>query len=92
MHQFKDAAGREWSLSVNVATISDMRELAKIDLAKLFEKDMAPLHALLKDSVKFAEVLWALVIREAQTIGVSEDDFGAALAGNCAGQRHRFFP
>lgn len=79
MRAFKDNAGRSWTVAVNVATIKRVRALTSLDLLDVaggaFEK-------LVGDPVILCDVLYAICKPDADAIGVTDEQFGAAMAGD----------
>ena len=79
MHMFKDNAGREWTIVLNVTAVRRIRALAKVDLLDLSEGRI--FARLADDPVLLADVLYAALKPEADAAGVSDEEFGRALAG-----------
>jgi len=80
MKNFKDNAGRTWTVSVDVATIKRVRSLLDVDLmaavdGKLFER-------LVSDPVLLCDVIYVVCKPEADAQNVSDEDFGRAMAGD----------
>lgn len=82
MHSFRDCAGREWELAVNVAAIKRVRGLAGVDLYGLLADGLGPLDALLADPCKFVDVLYCLCKDQADRQVVTDEAFGVALGGD----------
>jgi hypothetical protein len=80
MTNFKDNAGRDWQLAVNVDSIKRVRGLADVDLLQAVEGTL--LNTLSEDPVKLVDVLFALVKPAADKLGISDEAFGAAMAGD----------
>jgi hypothetical protein len=85
MHAFTDTAGRIWKLEINVNTVRRVRGLVKVDLVGLVEDGLAPLNKLLTDVVALCDVLFAMVQPQAEERGVTDEQFGSALAGDVLG-------
>jgi len=85
MHSFKDNEGREWHLAVNVATVKRLRqsELAVdlLDLVDGREPERSLLVRLAADPVLLVDVLYVICQPEAEKRGVSDVEFGEAMAG-----------
>lgn len=77
MKLFKDNAGRDWSVSVNVATLKRVRDLLNVDLL-----DMATLEKLSADPVLLVDVLYVICRDEAKAGDVTDEQFGVGLAGD----------
>ena len=54
MRQFKDNAGRDWNLAVNVAGIKRLRDLLDVDLMQVIEGDL--LQRLYADPILLVDV------------------------------------
>ena len=91
MKTFTDNMGRTWTLVVNVATIKRVRALCGVDLNSIVEvEDGKPSAKLLErlsgDPVLLVDVLYAVCRPECDQKGVSDEDFGAAMAGDAVEQ------
>ena len=92
MKSFTDNLGRTWMLVVNVAAIKRVRALCGVDLNAIVEidKDNNPTAELLErlstDPVLLVDVLYAVCKTECDQKGVSDEDFGAAMAGDAIEQ------
>ncbi len=87
MKSFTDNLGRTWTLVVNVATIKRVRALCGVDLNSIVEvEDGKPSAKLLErlsgDPVLLVDVLYAVCKPECDRLGVSDEDFGAAMTGD----------
>ena len=92
MKSFTDNLGRTWTLVVNVAAIKRVRALCGVDLNAIVEidKNNNPTAELLErlstDPVLLVDVLYAVCRPECEQKGVSDEDFGAAMAGDAIEQ------
>ena len=91
MKSFTDSLGRAWTLVVNVATIKRVRALCGVDLNTIVEvEDGKPSAKLLErlsgDPVLLVDVLYAVCKPECDQRNVSDEDFGAAMAGDAVEQ------
>ena len=88
MKSFTDNKGRTWTLEVTVATVKRVRALCKVDLNSIVEldKNNKPSAELLEqlstDPVLLVDVLYAVCKPQADKLGVSDEDFGEAMAGD----------
>jgi hypothetical protein len=87
MKSFTDNMGRAWTLVVNVATVKRVRALCGVDLNSVIEvEDGKPsaklLERLSSDPVLLVDVLYAVCKPECDSLGVSDEDFGSAMAGD----------
>ena len=91
MKSFTDNTGRTWTLVVNVATVKRVRALCGVDLNSVIEvEDGKPsaklLERLSSDPVLLVDVLYAVCKPECDQRNVSDEDFGAAMAGDAIEQ------
>ena len=88
MKTFTDNKGRTWTLEVTVATVKRVRGLCKVDLNSIVEldKNNKPsaelLERLSSDPVLLVDVLYAVCKPQADKLGVTDEDFGEAMAGD----------
>ena len=80
MQTFRDNAGRTWAVSVDVAAIKRVRALAGFDLLSIMDGKAA--DRLIADPVLLCDVLCAVCRPEAERLGVTDEDFGRAMAGD----------
>lgn len=80
MQTFRDNAGRTWAVSVDVAAIKRVRALAGFDLLSVM--DGKAVDRLIADPVILCDVLCAVCRPEAERLGVTDEDFGRAMAGD----------
>lgn len=82
MHSFKDNTGREWIVVINVPQMRKVRAKLDIDLGKLLDNRMVPLNEIINDPVKLVDVVFVLCSEQAATLGITDEQFGAAMAGD----------
>lgn len=82
MKTFVDNAGRTWCICINVAAVKRCRALVGVDLYGLVDQEFSGLGKLLSDPVSLVDVLFCLCKDEAEKLGVSDEDFGRAMAGD----------
>jgi hypothetical protein len=80
MQTFTDAAGRTWSLAVNVDAIKRVKALAGVNLLDVVEGKL--IERLVTDPVLLCDVLYALAKPEADAKGVTDEEFGRSMAGD----------
>ena len=80
MKTFKDNAGRTWTVGVDVAAIKRVRSLLDVDLMGAVEGKL--LERLVSDPVLLCDVIYCVCKPEADSRGVSDEDFGRAMAGD----------
>ncbi|RIK80201.1 MAG: hypothetical protein DCC68_11610 [Planctomycetota bacterium] len=79
MPSFKDTNGREWLVTLNVAQVKRVRERLGINLADLQEGNLL---ARLADPVTLVDVLFVLVLPQADETNISDEQFASALGGD----------
>lgn len=79
MKPFTDSASRTWNLVVNVHAVKRVRSLLDVDLLDVASGDL--LSRLVDDPCLLADVLYAVLKPDADALGVSAQDFGAAMVG-----------
>ena len=82
MRQFKDNAGRTWTVDINVATLKRVRGLTGVDLMQVIEGTL--IEKLIRDPVLLCDVVYAVCKPEADaaTPRVSDEEFGKSMAGD----------
>ena len=80
MRTFKDNAGRDWTVAVNVAAIKRVRSLLDVNLLKVVEGKL--IERLVGDPVLLVDVIFVLCKPAADAAGVSDEQFGEAMAGD----------
>lgn len=80
MRTFKDNAGRTWTISLTVAAVKRVRDLAKIDLLDLANGRV--FERLVADPVTLCDALYAACKPQADAEGITDEEFGEAMAGD----------
>ena len=80
MKTFNDNAARSWTVQVNVDAIKRVRDLAQVNLLEVVEGKL--LERLISDPILLCDVIYCLCKPEADTKGVTDVDFGRAMAGD----------
>lgn len=81
MQSFKDGADRTWTLAVTVDAVKRVRKLVDVDLVDVaVGGDLWT--RLLTDPVLLVDVLYVLLKPEADTLKISDVDFGRSLVGD----------
>ena len=97
MRQFRDTKGRTWRVELNVRQMKRVRDALGVDLVNVIEarRDGTvaadTLERVANDPVLLADILWVLCEGEAKPAGVTDDDFGSALAGDAISEATRAF-
>ncbi|HON68984.1 MAG TPA: hypothetical protein PLV57_20540 [Phycisphaerae bacterium] len=80
MRSFTDNAGRTWTLAINVGAIKRVRGLLEVDLLEVVEGKL--IERFIRDPVLLCDVVYAVCKPEADAKGVSDEEFGKAMAGD----------
>jgi hypothetical protein len=80
MKTFVDNASRTWTVAINVAAIKRVKDLLGVNLLDTIEGKL--LEQLSSDPVLLCDVLYCLCKPEADAAGVSDEQFGQAMAGD----------
>jgi hypothetical protein len=80
MKQFTDNAGRSWTVEINVAALKRVKGLTGVDLLEVLDGTL--IERLIRDPVLLCDVLYAACKPEADRVGVSDEEFGRAMAGD----------
>jgi hypothetical protein len=80
MRTFKDNAGRTWTISLTVAAVKRVRDLARLDLLDLANGRV--IERLVADPVALCDALYAACKPQADAEGVTDEQFGEAMAGD----------
>lgn len=80
--KYKDNKGREWHVDVNATSLKRVRALTGENIGGDFVSSIQRLGA---DVVLLCDVLFAICEPQAKAAGVSDIDFGEALAGDALG-------
>ncbi len=80
MRQFKDNAGRTWTVDINVATLKRVRGLTGVDLMQIIEGTL--IEKFIRDPILLCDVVYAVCKPEADSAKVSDEEFGKAMAGD----------
>jgi hypothetical protein len=82
MQAFKDTEGREWIVSVNVTSLKRVKGLLGVDLLSAFEPKSELLQRLITEPILLVDVVYVVCKEQADTRGVTDEDFGRAMAGD----------
>lgn len=80
MKTFTDNAGRTWTIAINVDAIKRVRGLLDVNLLEVVEGTL--IERLVRDPVLLCDVVYAVCKPEADSQGVSDEEFGRAMAGD----------
>ena len=79
MKAFTDSQGRSWNVVVNVSAVKRVRDLARVDLLDVANGDL--LSRLADDPCLLVDVLYVLCKPDADTKGITDEDFGRSMVG-----------
>lgn len=79
MNKFTDTVGREWVLSVNVASLKRVRSLVGVDILDI---EGGVLDQIASDPVSLCDILYAICQPAATAANVSDIEFGESLSGD----------
>ena len=79
MATFTDTKGREWNLSLDLASMEHIRDVFKIDLFNVWAEE-ADIWEFLDDLSKFGQVIWWML--EEQLAAQNVDDLKSGLSGD----------
>ena len=97
MRQFTDTKERVWDVELNVRQMKRVRDVLGIDLVNVIQagKDGAvatdTLDRVANDPILLVDILWVLCEEQAKSAGVTDADFGSALAGDSISDATRAF-
>lgn len=80
MKTFKDTAGLEWPVSVNVASIKRVRDMAAVDLLAVADGKM--IDRLYQDPISLVDTLWAICQPQIVERQTTPEQFATAIAGD----------
>jgi hypothetical protein len=81
MKTFNDNASNEWMIEINVAALKRIRSLTGTDLLEVISGGDLLEH-LMRDPVLLCDIIYALVKPQADQKQISDETFGAAMAGD----------
>ncbi|HNQ22490.1 MAG TPA: hypothetical protein PKK06_05290 [Phycisphaerae bacterium] len=82
MKTFTDTAGRTWTLALTIDAAKRVKGLLGVNLLELDAGDPPLLTRLGTDVILLCDVIFALVKPQADAVGVSDEQFAAALGGD----------
>ena len=85
MRNFKDNAGRTWTVTLNVWAVKNVRDALGVDLLDLgadAKDDNGLLYRLIADPVLLVDVLYVVCKDQADEANVTDEQFGRAMAGD----------
>lgn len=85
MKHFKDTAGREWAIAINVDSIRQVQKALQVNLIELVDKapqGQSLIERIINDPGLACDIAYVLVKDDADKLGVSDRDFGRAMGGD----------
>ena len=82
MRTFTDSAGRTWTPSLTLDAAKRVKSLLDVNLLDLETGDPPLLTRLGTDVILLCDVVFAIVKPQADSAGVSDEQFGASLGGD----------
>lgn len=79
MHQFTDNAGKTWGITLTIQSVKEIRDICKVDLVA---DDIGEMLKQLSDPVLLIDVLFVCVRHQADSAGVSPEEFGRSFVGD----------
>ena len=86
MKTFADNAARTWAINVSVSAVKRVRDMLGVNLLEIADMKSGMLDRLVTDPCLLCDILFCLVQPEAEAKGISDEDFGRALAGDALDQ------
>lgn len=84
MKSFKDVNGKDWIISISVGSIKRVRDLLGINLLDCIKSNL--IDDLKSDPITLVDVLFCLCKEQADKAGISDINFGEAMAGDALEQ------
>lgn len=81
MKSFKDTKGRIWEVNVTASAIKRVKSLIGVNLYALIEDGFKPFSDLVASPVELVDVLYCLCKPQADSLGVTDEQFGEQMAG-----------
>ena len=97
MKTFSDRRGRTWEVELNVAQMKRVRSTLGVDLVNVIavNSDGTLKTTLIDDIVNdpclLVDILWVVCEKQAKAAGITDEDFGSALAGDAIEDATRAF-
>jgi hypothetical protein len=82
MREFTDNKDRRWQVVLNVQQVRLVRDILRLDLFKAMADDFAIYNRIMGDPVILVDLLYCLCRDQARDAGVSDEEFGRAMAGD----------
>lgn len=80
MKTFTDNTGKTWSIAINVGAVKRVRASLDVNLLDAVEGKL--IERLVSDPILLCDVIFVLCQQEAETRGITDEQFGQAMAGD----------
>ena len=80
MKTFTDNTGRTWAIAINVGAVKRVRACLDVNLLDAVEGKL--IERLVSDPILLCDVIFILCQQEAETRGITDEQFGQAMAGD----------
>ncbi|MCL4743261.1 MAG: hypothetical protein KJZ54_13785 [Phycisphaerales bacterium] len=80
MKVFKDNAGREWTVEINVAALKRVKSLTGVELLGVLDGTL--IERFIRDPVLLCDAVYAICKPLADERNVTDEDFGRSMAGD----------
>ena len=97
MKTFSDRRGRTWEVELNVAQMKRVRSSLGVDLVNVIAVNgdgtlkTTLIDDIVNDPCLLVDILWVVCEKQAKAQGVTDEDFGASLAGDSIEDATRAF-
>lgn len=91
MRSFRDNKGRVWRVEINVWQVSVVKQTLGLSLYLAFTDGYRVYNEIVSDPCTLVNVLYTLCQDQAEKAGVSQEDFGRAMAGSAIQEAQRAF-
>jgi hypothetical protein len=82
MKAFTDNAGKTWSVAMTIDSVKRVRDLLGVNLVEPEAGEPPLLTRLGTDEILLCDVVYCLIKPQADSLGVTDVDFGRALGGD----------
>lgn len=91
MRTFKDRQSREWTVDLNITEAKRAKSMLQVDILDLMDeaKGTELLARLQGDEIFVVDLVYVLVKDQADKLGVTDEDFGRAMAGGAIDEAHK---
>jgi len=79
MHGYVDDTGYKWRVDINIQAVKEVRDALDIDM---LDPGQDMLAKLFDDPLALCDILYVLCQAQAETAGITDEDFGRRLRGD----------